>query len=51
MVNITEAEIDSDGSIRVIIDSEPQRGEQTPATRTLLRGQRMSPLRIGGAAQ
>jgi hypothetical protein len=48
MVNATEATIDDNGSIRVVIDSEPQRGEPSPPTRTLLRGQRMSPLGVGG---
>jgi len=48
MVNATEATIDDRGSIRVVIDSEPQRGETSPPTRTVLRGQRMSPLGIGG---
>ena len=48
MVNLTETKIGQDGSIRVTIDSEPVRGEPSSPTRTVLRGQRMSPLGIGG---
>jgi len=48
MVNTAEADIGSDGSVRIEIESDPAPGEEYPPTRTTLRGKRIAAVGLGG---
>ena len=48
MVNKSEADIGADGSVHIEIESDPAPGEDYSPTRTVLRGQRVAAVGLGG---